>query len=292
MGMLLAALAGAGDAGVQSMNQNIDQMNKSDLLKQQSDLEEQKQKRIADYAMEIQNRQREKEAGEIRAGAGKLAEERVAKAQGIINTNAQEANELFPPEMSSTGTEGAIPKKLSASPTRQDTIDAAIDRGYIAPKDVMANMTREDTAALRAEMMNYKTDMWKQISDARNDKDRDTAMMKFIAAINKSSKDPADKWQFALKSLNDDITQFSRKAAVLDSIVNGKNGIPSTASDEEKSAAKSSLSVLNNNIKAARAGKIKIASEAGYDLPEYGDEDAPAVVSPNANTPPAKSFWK
>lgn len=44
MGIILSALAAAGDAGVQSMNQNIDQQNRLDYLNQQNQLEQERDK--------------------------------------------------------------------------------------------------------------------------------------------------------------------------------------------------------------------------------------------------------
>jgi hypothetical protein len=55
MGIILSAMAAAGDAGVQSINQNIEQQNKSDLESQKMDLETQKAKAILDAQAAIAN---------------------------------------------------------------------------------------------------------------------------------------------------------------------------------------------------------------------------------------------
>jgi hypothetical protein len=65
MGIILSALAAAGDAGVQSMNQNIDQQNKMGLQQQQMDLALQKEKAIEDYKITLANKQREAMAGRL-----------------------------------------------------------------------------------------------------------------------------------------------------------------------------------------------------------------------------------
>lgn len=55
MGIISSALAAAGDAGVQSMNQNIAQMQQMNLDQARSDLETQKQKALLDYQNTLQN---------------------------------------------------------------------------------------------------------------------------------------------------------------------------------------------------------------------------------------------
>jgi hypothetical protein len=63
MGILLAALAGAGDSGVESINQNIKQDNAKDLEAQRVDLETQKAKALEDYkntaTVNLANQQRD-----------------------------------------------------------------------------------------------------------------------------------------------------------------------------------------------------------------------------------------
>lgn len=98
MGIILSAMAAAGDAGVQSMNQNIAQQNKSDLLTQQSDLETQrdaqrsdletqKAKALADYAESIKNAPLNRAGDIIRASAGEQVPDTSASPQQPASPN-------------------------------------------------------------------------------------------------------------------------------------------------------------------------------------------------------------
>ena len=71
MGILLSALAAAGDEGVRSINSNIAQQNAMDLEKQRQDLAEQKAKSVADYtnSLAIKTADAQREAGVARGQA-------------------------------------------------------------------------------------------------------------------------------------------------------------------------------------------------------------------------------
>jgi len=79
MGIILSALAGAGDAGVQSMNQNIDQMNKLDLMQQQSALQLQNETQLAQAKADIADQVRQRQAANIQSGMQPILD------QGVIN---------------------------------------------------------------------------------------------------------------------------------------------------------------------------------------------------------------
>lgn len=79
MGIILSALAAAGDSGVQSINQNIEQQNRLELEDRRSQLEMQKAMAIANATHDMQNQQRTELAGRIA-----LTPE---ETQGIIAAN-------------------------------------------------------------------------------------------------------------------------------------------------------------------------------------------------------------
>ena len=126
MGLILSALAAAGDAGVQSITQQ-----------QQSDLEVQKAKAIADYTMQLQNQQRATMVDSTNKLAQGYADQRAAGQNGIINANADQANELFPPGMASSGTEGAQPIPVQGIVNDNDLVRARVAAGYTDPIELV-----------------------------------------------------------------------------------------------------------------------------------------------------------
>lgn len=65
MGLLLAAMAGAGDAGVQSMNQEIEQIGRKELLEQQSQAQLQNAQALEKYKIELADQVRRRDAEEL-----------------------------------------------------------------------------------------------------------------------------------------------------------------------------------------------------------------------------------
>lgn len=65
MGMLLAAMAGAGDAGVKSMDQEIDQLGRQDLLNQQSKLQLQSAQALEQYKLDLADQVRKRDAQDL-----------------------------------------------------------------------------------------------------------------------------------------------------------------------------------------------------------------------------------
>lgn len=100
MGILLSAMAAAGDAGVKSMDQNIEQMNRMDLDSSRADLEQKKQVAIMQARAQIDN------APSERAGA-------------LIRDSAQgEAPNIASPVAMLSGTDPQSPYKAAdGSPT-------------------------------------------------------------------------------------------------------------------------------------------------------------------------------
>lgn len=79
MGLILSALAAAGDAGVQSMNQEIEQQNKLEALRTQSALQLQNEQQLLQAKNDIAESARKQRVADINTGMQPLLE------QGIIN---------------------------------------------------------------------------------------------------------------------------------------------------------------------------------------------------------------
>ena len=94
MGMLLAAMAGAGDAGVQSMNQEIDQLNRADLLKQQAAQQLASAKDLEQFKIDLADQVRKRDAQELStatdAEMNRRLVEKVQTARGNTLTSDSE----------------------------------------------------------------------------------------------------------------------------------------------------------------------------------------------------------
>lgn len=67
MGMLLAAMAGAGDAGVKSMDQEIEQLGRKELLDQQSQAQLQNAQALEKYKIDLADQVRKRDAQDLTA---------------------------------------------------------------------------------------------------------------------------------------------------------------------------------------------------------------------------------
>ena len=65
MGMLLAAMAGAGDAGVKSMDQEIEQLGKTEMLNQQAALQLQSAQALEKYKIDLADQVRQRDVKEL-----------------------------------------------------------------------------------------------------------------------------------------------------------------------------------------------------------------------------------
>jgi len=172
MGIILSALAAAGDAGVQSMNQNIEQQNRLDQMAQQNQNETERDKQRA--MMELQNR-KELIAAELKAKNDNEETMRVKEIEninnakeGIINRQLNkkygesdanveaaangETDAPLSPEQQEVYDKAKQADKERIANSRDTYIQAATDAGYIKPKEVMADTSRADKNAIMAEI--------------------------------------------------------------------------------------------------------------------------------------------
>lgn len=178
MGIILSALAAAGDAGVQSMNQNIEQQNRLDQMAQQNQNETERDKARA--MMELQNR-KELLAAELKAKSDQDESNRTRQVENIENAKQgiidRQLNKKYGEADANVeaAANGETDAPLSAEQqavydqakqadrdrianSRDTLIQAGIDSGYIGPKDVMQDTSKNDLAQLRAEISNNKND--------------------------------------------------------------------------------------------------------------------------------------
>ena len=223
MGIILSALAAAGDAGVQSMNQNIDQQNRLDQMAQQNQNETERDKARA--MIELQNR-KELIAAELKAKndneeAMRTREiENINNAkQGIINRQLNkkygetdvnvaaaangETDAPLSPEQQAVYDQAKQADKDRIENSRDTLIQAGIDAGYIKPKDVMQDTSKIDMAQLRAEIINSKNEsaMDRKKLDAENK--LELARMWISAGKNGASGSDATALERNVKMLKD-----------------------------------------------------------------------------------------
>lgn len=153
MGIISSALAAAGDAGVQSMDQRLKIMGQQQLDESRSDLETQKQKALIDYQRDsqlqaenlrrqgVQERVGTAQAGVVdKAMADKYAQSDAAAAAAAAG---QTSAPLTPDQQAAIDQSKTIDKQaLAADP--HTYIKAAMASGDIDPKEVAALVQQAD----------------------------------------------------------------------------------------------------------------------------------------------------
>ncbi len=163
MGIILSAMAAAGDAGMQSVNQNIDQQNKTDLETQRSQLETQKAQAIIDYqkqaTLDMDNQKRQGMMDRLSAAKDGIVKEQLAQKYAPSDAAVQSASDgdtgsqMTPDQL-------AVIAQSKSMDTGQMTKDphtfirAAMASGDIDPKEVASLAMQED--ALRRQEVAQK----------------------------------------------------------------------------------------------------------------------------------------
>ena len=190
MGIILSALAAAGDAGVQSMNQNIEQQNRLDQMAQQNQNETERDKARA--MMELQNRKellaaelkakndneeamRIKEVENVNNAKQGIIDRQLNKKYGDADANVEaaangETDAPLTPEQQAVYDQAKQADRDRIANSRDTLIQAGIDTGYIKLKDVMQDTSKNDMAQLRAEIAagNRDSAMSRKELDAQN----------------------------------------------------------------------------------------------------------------------------
>jgi hypothetical protein len=278
MGIFLAALAAAGDAGVQSMNQNIDQQNRSDLEIQRSELATQKEKALTDYNNQAKinsdNQVRKARSDEVSDGAQKLAQLRA----DVANQNAQDQGDAAEnayanaPGLSDSDRRAGIMASRQytkdnttsgkAVATDDDTLHASVNAGYTSPMELLAMKKQDALAKSQAMMADIKerhedNNVQRTIQAGEQNANWMKVMMARIEADKSSGSDSED-------------TAAIKTAKVIQADEKGRGNDISLAE------------AIDRTHKAADAGNnfalnyAKLQSEAGMIRPDKGDPTKPA----------------
>lgn len=155
MGIISSALAAAGDAGVQSMNQNIQQMNQQELDKQRSDLETQKQLAIMQaqkqMTIDAANQQRESQVARINAAVPGVVQGQLdAKYADANAAAAGQTDAPLTPEQQAVIDQSKATDKAALASDPHAYIKAAMATGDIDPHTV-AQLAQQEDALRRQE---------------------------------------------------------------------------------------------------------------------------------------------
>jgi hypothetical protein len=154
MGIIMSALAAAGDAGVHSVDQNIKQSMQMEQDDRRSQLETQKAKALIDYQkqaqMEMDNQKRQGIADRIGAAKGgiiqgQIADKYAASDAAVAAADAGQTDSKLTPEQSAVIAQS---KGIDTEQTAKDPhtyIKAAMASGDIDPKEVAALVQQEDS---------------------------------------------------------------------------------------------------------------------------------------------------
>jgi hypothetical protein len=177
-GLILAGMAAAGDSGVQSINQNIDQANRLDLLHQQSDLDLQKAQTLAKFHSDLEaegaERARTDQTARIGAAREGIIQGQLAAQYGGSDS-AVAAADAGKTDMSVTDAQRAVIEQAKAQTAAElraspDTyVKAAIQTGDIAPKDVMTNSAKEQEREMRTLIAQGRYDTAIQVAQMKGD---------------------------------------------------------------------------------------------------------------------------
>lgn len=140
MGLLLAAMAGAGDAGVQSMNQEIEQQNRVDLQKQQSQQALSNAQALEKYKNDVAEEARKARADAIGSeqasmmDQGVLARAAAARAKTLDGSEAQDPGDgqTYSTFHTDNVVDPGVLNKIAALPSAKQRVDALQQAG-VAP---------------------------------------------------------------------------------------------------------------------------------------------------------------
>jgi len=295
MGILLSAMAGAGDAGVQSMNQNIAQLNALDLEKQRSDLAEQKARSLAQFTNQLSidsaNQQRQAQADRIAGAQGGIING--VLAQKYADADAAAAGQTdapLTPEQQAV-VDAARAKDASALQADPHTyVKAAMATGDLDPKTVASLTDKTDMAQMRAEQFAQRTEMMQQVAEIRAKATTDAMQLRLEAAQQKALNGKIDTATGRMLITSEDAN--IKAATTQIQLLTRQLGDLSPKDKDGRAAIQTQLDEAKESIKTSQATKNLYMKQLGYPTaddvkPSGAPAAAPSVANPVA---PAKPF--
>lgn len=297
MGGLLAAAAAAGDAGVQSMNQNIEQANKSDLMKQQSDLEYNKRKLLEDYAVQLQNQQREAMVARVGSAKQGLIQQAMSGQFGgsdaaVADADAGNTDAPLSDDQRAVieQAKSAVVNKLNADP--KIAMQAAINTGDISPEKAATmgqsaeiNQMKMDNLLARA---NDKNATMKEIADVRADSLKYGYELRLQAAQERKANGKIDTATGRMMITSED-ANIRASTSQLGMLQRQLQDIPPPKPGKASAAYDDLIAQMNNireDIKVSQANKAQYLQTMGILPPSK----PAASATPAAPAKPDKPF--
>lgn len=304
MGIILSAMAAAGDAGVQSMNQNIQQnsalemearhqQNAMDMEQRRADLTEQKAKTLAEFnnklAVDTANQQRTAQVDRINAAKQGIIEQQMSKTYGDYDaavagkpnngtplTAAQQA--AIAASQSMVEREKANAKDTLMSDPRT-AMRAAIQTGDISPKDAMLDTSKELIAQMRSENYKDRTEMSEKLANIRADAQRDSMEMRLEAARERKAngKVSASIATAGLASENKNITSTT---SLINTLTKSLENFSGSRNAAQRTEIQSQIDDYKDDIKQSKAMKSLYLKELGF--PDGPDSSSPKGLPPGA----------
>lgn len=204
MGIISSALAAAGDAGVQSMNQNIQQLNQQELDKQRSDLETQKQLAIMQaqkqLTIDTANQMRQAQMDRIAAAKGATIQSQTAQQyapsdEAVAAANAGQTDAPLTDDQAAVIAQSKSLYQQQLANDPQSYIAAAIQSGDIAPDKVAeiahGNAVLKQNVDLQQQRLDAESDAQDQREEAARNLQKDR--QSFEAGQNSLSRAQEDK---------------------------------------------------------------------------------------------------
>ncbi len=274
MGIILSALAGAGDAGVQSENQNIDQMNKLDLMAQQNANELNKAKMLQD----MQDAHRQQIADAVNAKAQSLANAR----QGIVASKTASNSGLDDPSNvgadENVGTDVQTAGQPPAQITDDDRMSAAKSMGLIDYNTLATNINKYEMAGLRAESAAARIEMMGKVAEIGAQSRVDAANLRVQAAEERAANGKIDTATGRMLITSEDANIRASTAQI-----NMLYRELMDAQPKEKDGIQAQIEDLRAGIKTSQATKNAYMKQLGFPT---SDDVAPAPTRAPAGPAP------
>lgn len=298
MGILLSAMAGAGDAGVQSMNQNIAQQNALDLEQQRSDLAEQKAKSLATFqnqlAIDSANQQRTAQSGRIAQAQGGIINgvlaQKYADADAAANGQTDSALTL---EQQAVIDAARAKDAAAMQSDPHNYVKAAMATGDIDPKTVALMTDKTDMAQMRAEQFAQRTEMLQQVAEIRAKATTDAMQLRLDAANQRAQNGKIDTATGRMLITSEDAN--IKAATTQIQLLTRQMSDLSPKDKDGRAAIQTQLDEAKDSIKTSQSTKNLYMKQLGY--PTSDDlKPAPAptvpnqVAAPGAPGAPAKPF--
>lgn len=288
MGGFLAALAAAGDAGVQSMNQNIVQQNTLDLNRDQSDLALEKAKAIATFTNDLQvntaNTQRQQMTERIGTAKNAIISGAIAQKYGQSDAAVADANAGNTDAPLTADQKAAITQSKGADAAALDNdpdtyTQAAMKTGDLDPKTIASVNQRDQAAQMRLQAAQDRMATLQAMNFQTNETRSEIAQLR--AFVSGNGKLDTATGRMMITSLDADMkVSATQRKALQDQLL--------ITSEKDKPALQQKISDLDDEIKGIRNQKQSFFLEMGTAAAGKdgkSKDDAPKVDLSDPNAP-------